>query len=147
MLIDVKFATSLEPGEAFSFIAENFFKNHQKWDPDLIENVKTSDGPIGIGTTGRAVTRFAGKQVADFKITNYSPNKNFAFINTSGAVYLERAYSFEASPNGGTDINFIFDMRPKALRTKIVFPILKAITKKKVSSNIKLLESLLEKAK
>ncbi len=144
MRISVDFVTTKTPDEAFAFIAKNFFANHQKWDPDLLSNVKTSDGPIGVGTTGRAVTKFAGKQTADFEVTQFEPNKSFVFVNTSGAVALERSYFFKPSKSGGTDINFIFDMKPKRLDTKLAFPILSAITRKKVSKNIETLKSLLQ---
>ena len=147
MRISVDFVTTKTPDEAFGFIAKDFFANHQKWDPDLLSNVKTSDGPIGVGTTGRAVTKFAGKQTADFEVTRFEPNKSFVFVNTSGAVALERSYFLKPNKSGGTDINFLFDMNPKRLDTKLVFPILSAITRKKVSKNIETLKSLLDSQK
>ena len=142
MRISVDFVTTKTPDEAFAFIAKDFFANHQKWDPDLMSNVKTSNGPIGVGTTGRAVTKFAGKQTADFEVTEFKPNKQFKFVNTSGTVNLERSYSFKPAKNGGTDINFIFDMSPKPWLMKPIFPIIEAVTRKKVHQNIKILESL-----
>lgn len=143
MRISTDFSTPQNPRQAFSFIAKDFFENHQKWDPDLVENIKLTKGPIGAGTKGRSVTKFAGKQVADFEITEYSPEKSFVFINTTGPVLLERGYFFKPLSAGGTRVNFIFDMRPKTLPMKIVFPIISRLTAKRVHKNIKILESLL----
>ena len=147
MRISVTFSTARSPSEAFGFIAQDFFKNHQKWDPDLISNVKLSDGPIGVGTRGRSVTKFAGKQTADFEVTEFELNKSFVFVNTSGAVALERSYFFKPNRSGGTDINFVFDMNPRRLDTKLAFPVLGAITRKKVNKNIETLRSLLDSKK
>lgn len=143
MRLSIDFKTKLKPAQAFDFIANNFFENHPKWDPRIIEHVKTTDGPIGVGTEGRAVTKFMGKQKSTFKITEFKPNTVFSFINTSGPVYLDRSYKFNPDKNG-TKINFVFDMRPGAWYVKPVFPILAAQTKKLVYENIKLLESVLD---
>lgn len=142
MKIQTTFHSAKPPAEVFSFIAENFFENHSKWDPDLLENTKLTDGPIGVGTEGRAVTKFAGKQVSNFKITQYEPNERFVFINTSGPVALERSYFFKPSQDGA-EVTFIFEMLPKTLMTKLAFPILKAVTEKRVHQNIRTLETLL----
>jgi hypothetical protein len=144
MRIETNFKSPKSPKDCFKFIAEDFFKNHQKWDPDLLENTKLSTGPIGKGTTGRSVTKFGGKQVSQFEVTNFSAPKQFAFVNTTGAVNLNRVYSFKPADDGGTDINFVFEMSPKRPDTWLAFPILAAMTRGKVAKNIKTLEELLK---
>lgn len=142
MRITLAFTTPLKPAKAFEYIAEDFFTNHQKWDPDLVENKKLSDGPIGVGTKGRSVTKFAGKQTAYFEITTFSKPAKFSFINTSGPVNLQRTYTFLPDKDG-TKISFIFDMEPRLIM-KPIFPIIAVLTKKRVYKNIETLKSLLK---
>jgi len=147
MLISIDFKTKLSPADTFSFIAKNLFKNHEKWDPYIIENTKLTDGPVRVGTKGRTITNFLGKQKADFEVTEFIPDKTFIFVNTSGDVQLTRAYSFSQSKNGGTNINFSFEIKPGNLQSRLGFPIIVAIVKKRVPKNIKLLQDLLDSQK
>lgn len=39
-------------GEVFDHVARGLFENHGRWDPAIVGMAKTSDGPIGQGTTG-----------------------------------------------------------------------------------------------
>lgn len=145
MRIETRFKTSRSPAQAFKFIATDFFDNHQKWDPDLLQNIKLTEGPVGLGTKGRSVTRFAGKQKADFKVTGFEPDKLFEFVNTTGMVNLLRRYTFKPAGKGA-DITFVFDMTPKYFFMKPIFPIIAAQTKKRVQPNIDKLKALLDSA-
>lgn len=130
------------PEDAFAFVADEFFTNHQRWDPAITELTQTSPGPIGVGTTGTEVRRFAGKQSADFRITELERPRRFAFTNTSGAFFLDRAYTFTPS-NGGAQIRFTFVMRPRHKAMLVLAPILRRVISKQVAENIQRLRGIL----
>lgn len=45
--------TAVPPDQLFRFVADDYFENARKWDTGLLEITKTSEGPVGPGTTGR----------------------------------------------------------------------------------------------
>ena len=143
MRLAFEFETTKSPKEVFSYIGENFFKNHTKWDPGIVEMIKLSDGPIHKSTKGREIDQFLGKHPADFEITAYQPNKLFSLSNTSGPFLLDRVYRFKLTKKG-TRVNFSFDLQPRSAAIKPVYPVLKRIFKKKVHENVVHLQKLLK---
>ena len=60
-MIEQELAVTLEqgPGRAFDFFVD--FPNGPIWSPDCLKVEKTSDGPIGVGTTYTARMRRVGQ--------------------------------------------------------------------------------------
>ena len=87
------------PEQAFRHVALEFFANHPSWDPDIVELTKSSEGDIGLGTTGREVRVMDGRRfVNEFKITEFRPNAAFAHRTTAGAMAEDVDYAI--SPSG-----------------------------------------------
>jgi hypothetical protein len=130
------------PADAvWSFVAENFFANHPKWDPAIVEMRKLTAGGMGEGTEGVEVRRFGGKQEAAFVVREFRPATRFSFDNTSGPFELKRSYSFHPS-NGRTRIEFRFIMAPKGVM-RLLFPLLRTVIAGQVRTNIGRLAELL----
>lgn len=55
----VAIVTRRPPEEAFAFVADGLFENHPRWDT-AITLEKTSEGPVGKGTTGIETRSMAG---------------------------------------------------------------------------------------
>jgi len=70
--------------EVFNFAATNFFENTSRW-PSESSFEKTSEGPIGLGTTARALTKHTqGREVeSTFIITEYEPNRKLVMRSTN----------------------------------------------------------------
>jgi hypothetical protein len=133
------------PEKCFDYVAEDFFANHRRWDPAIAALTQTAPGPIGVGTTGREVRRFGTRQAVDFRVTEFDRPRRFAFTNTSGPFWLDRAYTFTPA-DGGTDIRFTFVMRPRTLPFRILGPLVKGTIVRQVEANIHRLEGLLDRA-
>lgn len=143
MLVHVSFDVEKSPAEVFDFVATGFFEHHPLWDPAITELTNHTPGPVGVGTKGTEVRRFmGGRQSADFEVTEFEPGRRFAWVNTSGPLALNRAYSFEASDRG-TQLAFDFDSTPKPLPMKLLFPLVKRTIASQVRTNIGNLERLL----
>ena len=133
------------PADAvWSFVAENFFANHPKWDPAIVEMRQLTAGGMGEGTQGVEVRRFGGKQEAAFVVREFRPTSRFSFDNTSGPFELKRSYSFQPA-NGSTRIEFRFIMAPKGVM-KLFFPLLRGMIAGQVRANIGRLTDLLGRA-
>jgi hypothetical protein len=145
MRIIEEFAVSKSSTEVFDFIAVNYFENHQKFDPEIFGMIKHTKGPVAKGTKGSEVRKFAGKQIKlDFEVTDFEAPAVFNLKNTSGPFYLERNYSLEPTPDG-VKVVLVFDIRPKNLPVRLIFPLMSKKFRDSVSRNIQTLAKLLRK--
>src|SRR5690348_6989181 len=89
------------------YVVEGYFEHHSTWDPAVVEMARLTSGPVAVGTRGREVRRFGGKQAADFTVTDVAEPSRFALSNTSGPFALDRTYEFK--PDGaGCTVSFTF---------------------------------------
>jgi hypothetical protein len=66
------------PDQAFTHVAREFFANKPRWDPDITELIKTSQGEVAVGTTGRETRRAGGRNyVTTFVFTEFEPERRF----------------------------------------------------------------------
>jgi hypothetical protein len=89
--VELDLACSVE--QAFRHIACEFFENHPRWDPDIVELTRTSQGPVGVDTTGREVRVMDGRRyTTEFRITEFRPDQAFALRTTAGAMAEDANY-------------------------------------------------------
>ena len=88
------------PAEVFKFISD--LCNEPRYVPNVLETEKISDGPAGVGSKYREVTRvmFGRKAVATYEITQYDPPTTFAFRGTSGRSRFRGKWVIEATDDG-----------------------------------------------
>jgi uncharacterized protein YndB with AHSA1/START domain len=78
-----------------------------KWSSSAVEEALTSPGPVGVGSTRRAVVRsFGGRTTTNETIvTEFEPNRRVAMRTISAPVPFEAAWSFSAVA-GGTRVDW-----------------------------------------
>ena len=90
--------------EVFEF-ATNPEKEPQ-WNTSMQESEITSEGPLGVGTKVRSMSRVLGRSVeTTWEVTEYEVNRRKAVKSTSGPVPFEATSVFE-SVEGGTKLTF-----------------------------------------
>jgi len=73
-----------------------------KWSSSAVEEQLTSPGPVGVGSTRRAVVRsFGGRTTTnETVVTAFEPNRRVAMRTVSAPVPFEAAWSFTPLPEG-----------------------------------------------
>jgi carbon monoxide dehydrogenase subunit G len=85
--------------EVWDFISN--FENTTRWSRGVLKARQTSDGPLGVGSTLQMVVKaFGRRRTADYLVTEYEPNRAFAFEVTSGPVASRARYSVEPTGAG-----------------------------------------------
>jgi carbon monoxide dehydrogenase subunit G len=85
--------------EVWDFIGD--FENTTRWSRGVLEARQTSDGPLGVGSTLQTVVKaFGRRRTADYLVTEYKPNRAFAFQVTSGPMASRARYSVEPAGAG-----------------------------------------------
>ena len=100
---------SRAPKEVFDYLAS--FETTAEWDPGIVEATRTSEGPIGVGSTFDLVSDFLGRKIpVSYEITEYDPPNRFVIVGTNPRfVGIDE---IGVSPDGdGTRVDYTADFR------------------------------------
>ena len=127
--------------EVFAFASN--YENNSKWISGVIEVKKTSEGPIGVGTTYRTVLTFLGRRVeSEAECTEYEPNRRYAMKSTSGPFPVENRTTFERA-EGGTWVTFSTVAEPGGF-FKLAEPLLVSMVKRQFEADFANLKDRME---
>jgi uncharacterized membrane protein len=90
--------------EVFDFATN--LSNDSQWQSSIESVEQVSDGPIGVGSTWRYVTKFLGrKNETEIQITSYEPPHQSSVKAVSGPIPFENTHKFQKQ-DGGTLLTF-----------------------------------------
>src|SRR5687767_12827500 len=77
------------------------FENYPKWPSGAHEVTKTSDGPIGVGTTWRGYRKSLGRRIdCEMEVTEFEPNRKRAWRSNSGPFRMRGTTTFDGIEDG-----------------------------------------------
>lgn len=126
--------------EVFAVLSDP--SNNPKWISGSVETTKTSDGPIGVGTTWHGVGKFLGRRIdGDAKFTEFEANRKLTAAATSPfPVTIEITLEPVA---GGTRVNQTVEGEPGGF-FKLVGPLLETVAKRQFQNDLDNLRDLME---
>jgi len=94
--------------EVFAYVSN--VENMDQWAAEIVEVKKTSDGPVGAGTTFTGVVRVPGRWMEnEHEINEHDPNSRFRMRIISGPVTGEMGMGFD-SVNHGTKVSMAVEV-------------------------------------
>lgn len=85
--------------EVFAFLTNP--DNASQWQGGTLESIQTSEGPVGVGTTGQVTSQFLGRRIeSTWETTEYELNRKAALKTTSGPVPYEQSVTLESVEDG-----------------------------------------------
>ncbi len=104
---DSQLQISASPEEVFAYLSD--LEKHPEWS-HCMEIKKTSEGPVGVGTTYQSKGKNFGITANEtVEVTEHRPNERFAW-RTAGAMGMKFGWSFDLSPQeGGTLVTELFE--------------------------------------
>jgi uncharacterized membrane protein len=85
--------------EVFDFVTD--LSNDSKWQSSIVSVERTSDGPIGAGSTWVYKLKFLGREMeAEIELTGYDSPNQASVKSINGPVPFENTYQFESNGNG-----------------------------------------------
>jgi hypothetical protein len=115
----------------FTFVSN--FENEPQYQNEVQETIKTTEGPIGVGTEFRDVVKVMGRRIENiYQIIEYEPNQKLAIRVLKGQVPFIATLSFEEVEDG-TRLDF-----------KLVQPLLQPLLQKQFVGNYIRLKKILE---
>lgn len=111
-MIEYEFQTTVarSPGDVFDFLVD--FRHEPQWEPNCRGVEKTSQGPIGQGTTFRADMKGMGK--VESEIVEFMRPVRFTSSDRARGMEGKSEFRFEGS-NGGTQVSCKMTMQPHGL--------------------------------
>jgi hypothetical protein len=92
--------------EVFDFVGTHYFENHPRWEPEVIEVRRLTDGPIGVGSRGIMVREEYGRRSeAPLEITAFEPSRTIAFRHLGGPMLFELALVMAPAGVSSTDLS------------------------------------------
>lgn len=93
--------------EVFAYVTD--IENMAVWSSEVEKAWKTSEGPMGKGTTFSSVAKVLGREIENtIEVTEYEPNKKWSLRPTSGPVSGDIEFHFEPAA-GGTKFSVDLD--------------------------------------
>ena len=126
--------------EVFEFIADP--ENIPKWNYAIEETRKTSDGPVGVGTTYRQVRTIPNRSEESVEVTELEPDERFAIHGSLGPFIGTLTYEF-VDVDASTQITNTADLEASGLM-KLAAPIATRRIRDAVAQNLGVLKRLLE---
>jgi uncharacterized protein YndB with AHSA1/START domain len=111
--------------KAFAYVSD--MSRHSEWGKAAhkLEIKKTSDGPIGQGSTFASVGHQFGENHDALTITEYVPNQRLVFEADGNAGLIRHSFVFSPA-DGGTQLSKSFDIVKPKFPLNVLSPILKA---------------------
>ena len=104
---------------------------------------KTSEGPIGLGTTFRDVVRVMGLRLeSTYEIVEYEPSRSLAIKILKGQAPFTARWTF-TNVDGGTELGFSADVYPTGL-LRLIQPLLQLRLQRQFEGNSNRLKEILE---
>jgi uncharacterized protein YndB with AHSA1/START domain len=118
-------------------------ENEPLWNTGMQESEITSEGPLGVGTKVRSVSRVLGRTVeSTWEVTEYEVNRKKAVKSTSGPIPFEAASVFE-SVEGGTKLTFTIQAEGVGIY-RVITPVIVRMGKRQTENSFANLKELLE---
>lgn len=127
--------------QVFSYTSN--FENDPTWISTVSKVEKTSDGPIGIGSTFKNYVNFLGKTFhSEHEIVEYEPNKRVVIVSSAGPVPFKAHYLFQPL-EAGIRFSIHIESEPAGF-FKLAAPLVGRQLKTTFEQNLRRLKQLLE---
>lgn len=129
------------PHEVFEYLAN--FENVPEWNYAIVKTQKTSDGPVGVGTTYRQARSLPSPSEEAFEVTEFEPDRRLAIRGDLGPFEGTLTYDLESVPDG-TKITNSADLQAHGL-LKVAAPLAGGRVSAAVAANLQKLKEILER--
>ena len=122
--------------EIFSYIAKP--ESNPIWDSNTFESLHYSEGAVGVGTTGKSVSRLFGRSYeANFTYDDYDPPHLVSHRMTAGPMEMQTTNGLKEVENG-TQITLSLKVKFKGIN-KLREPFISKRLKKQFRENLEVL--------
>src|SRR5437763_1976215 len=109
-----RITTALAIDEAFAFVGD--FANSMDWDPGVATSEALDEGPIRFGSRYRLGVRIRGRVAPmEYRVTALVPGRRVVLEGEGAGVEATDDITFTTTSTGGTQIDYVADIRLRGL--------------------------------
>ncbi|MDX8414377.1 MAG: SRPBCC family protein [Mariprofundales bacterium] len=129
--------------EVVTFVDDE--SNDPLWQSSVLESTKIGDAPAAVGTTYHIKEKFLGRIIEqDWVVTDRNADgSHWSAHSTTGPFPMTTTMTMESSSEGVTKVTHILDIDVGKF-FKIASPVVAAIAKKEINTDLEVLKALLE---
>jgi len=114
-----------------------------KWSSNALEEKMTSVGPVGVGSTRRAVVRSFGRTTEnEAEVTEFEPNRRIALQGISAALPFRVSMDFERV-TAGTRVDWTWELASRGF-LKLAGPLLTGVFRRQFHKDLNKLKDMME---
>lgn len=114
-----------------------------RWHPNTVREYWTSDGPVGVGSTRRAVAKSLGvRSENEAVVTVYEQGKALGLRSVDSPIPFAIDIRFEPI-GGGTQVDWLVEMQPEGT-FKVIAPLAIGVFVRQLESGLGRLKSMME---
>jgi uncharacterized membrane protein len=138
--VEVSITIKRPVGEVFAVLGDP--TTSPRWSSNMQTVTKTSEGPIGVGSTYSSTTKLLGRNLEGAsEVTAYEPDHRFA---VKGAVPFPVTMSWVMEPvDSGTRVDQTVDAEPGGF-FRLAQPLLATMVKRQAQNDLETLRDLME---
>lgn len=126
--------------DVFAFVTDA--TNDPQWHTDAVNATKTSEGPIGVGTTFTVEISFMGRRDAYWRVVELEPDRRAVIDVTAPPFNPTLTYLFEPV-SGSTRFTRRIEVEPRGY-VKVLAPLVRRMMEKRNASFMPKLKAALE---
>ncbi|HEU4831703.1 MAG TPA: SRPBCC family protein [Actinomycetota bacterium] len=126
--------------DVFAFLAE--FENVPRWNHAIDSTIKSSAGPVGVGSTYRQI-RSQPRSEEVFEVTAFEPAAHLGVEGEIGPFHARLDYRLEPI-EGGTRLLNLVELEAASVVSKLLAPLAASRVKAAVAENLDSLRRILE---
>jgi len=128
--------------QVFAFLANG--ENNHKWELEIVESRRLTDGPTRVGARWLLVRQFLGIKIKGIsEVVEYEPNRKLVKKSPDGPMPATSTILFEPA-NGGTKLHFTVNFETKGF-LKLLDSLLEKMLVPQGRTNLRKLKELLER--
>ena len=127
--------------EVFTYYSDP--KSSLEWERGVEVNELTSEGPMGVGSKGRRVETFMGRDEYVWEVTEWKPNELMAIKAESDKFIGYGEWRAEPT-DGGTRLTYRYRGSAKNPFFKLLMPLMLPLLKRQIKKDYQKLKEVLE---
>lgn len=128
--------------DVFEFVAVNHFRNHPRWDSNIVELTPMQSGPVAVGSTAR-VQRRKGADNEVLEVVEFEPPRHFGTRDNIGPFLLRVTCLFQPVEPRTSRLTLIADTTV-AGPMRIVAPLLRPLFARQMRKSLRRIKTLVE---
>ena len=130
------------PAVVFDFVARDHWRNHPRWDSNVVEIIPLEEGPIHTGSRAR-VRRKRGRGDEVLEVLAFEPDTRWVSRSEIGPFALEMSALIEPVGDAASRLTLVAETQARGA-VRYLLPVLAPLFRRQMRMSLKHIEEMVE---